>query len=348
MNIVVISNPRTTRARKRYADLRQALPASPDIRHHLTGDIQEAAAVLEKIRWQTEDVLVINGGDGTAQNLLTLLLSRHAPSDTPRIALLPGGSTNMSAFDINTERAYGRCLDRLRSATNSASQHHPERQVQIEQRPLVRVALSDNDQYGFFFGIGTIVQGIEYFHKRIHPGGGRHELGAGLAMLRTLWGIARHQPPFAEPLILELEARTLADAVKGTEPAQTDHGGSPDSSAGEALSSDTWTQIPIRLCLITALDRLFLGIRPYWSHAGQPLRATLVEADAYRFIRSMPKLLTGNPSSLMTPEHGYHSVGLQSLRLRFNGPLTVDGELFSNESDTIRVDATDPLRFLKL
>jgi len=348
MNIVVISNPRTARARKRYADLRQALPASADIRHHLTGDIQEAATVLAKIRWQTEDVLVINGGDGTAQNLLTLLLSRHAPSDTPRIALLPGGSTNMSAFDVNTERAYGRCLNRLRSAVNSASQHNPEFQVPVEQRPLVRVALPDKDQYGFFFGIGTIVQGIEYFHKRIHPGGGRHELGAGLAMLRTLWGIARHQPPFAEPLILELDPRMLADAAPGAAPVSADRRSPPDSPAGQVPPPETWVKLPIRLCLITALDRLFLGIRPYWSHADQPLRATLVEADAERFIRCMPKLLTGNPSSTMTPEHGYHSAGLRSLRLRFNGPLTVDGELFSNQSDTIVVDATDPLRFLKL
>jgi hypothetical protein len=114
------------------------------------------------------------------------------------------------------------------------------------------------------------------------------------------------------------------------------------------LATDSWTRIPIRLCLITALERLFLGIRPYWSCADQPLRATLVESEAYRFIRCMPKLLTGNPDSTMTPESGYHSAGLRSLRLRFDGPLTVDGELFSNEGDTITVNATDPLRFLTL
>lgn len=348
MTVVVISNPRTTRARKRYADLQQALPPSTDVHHHLTGDIQEAAAVLAKNHWRSEDVLVINGGDGTAQNLLTLLLSRHAPRDTPRIALLPGGSTNMSAFDINTERAYARCLDRLRSALGSACGDNSESQIPIQQRPLVRVSLPDNDQYGFFFGIGTIVQGIEYFHKRIHPGGGRHELGAGLAMLRTLWGIARHQPPFAEPLILELEARMLADAVAGAAPARAEHRDESVSPTGQPPDSDTWVQLPIRLCLITSLNRLFLGMRPYWSRADQPLSATLVEASAEHFIRCMPKLLSGKPGSTMTPEDGYHSVGLRSLHLSFDGPLTVDGELFTNEGDTITVDATDPLRFLNL
>ncbi len=348
MTVVVISNPRTARARKRHADLQQALPPSAEVHHHLTNDIQEAAAVLAKHDWQSEDVLVINGGDGTAQNLLTLLLRRQAPSDAPRIALLPGGSTNMSAFDINTERAYGRCVERLRSVLTSACGDNSQSQSALQQRPLVRVSLPDNDQYGFFFGIGTIVQGIEFFHRRIHPGGGRHELGAGLAMLRTLWGIARHEPPFAEPLTLNLRSRTLADAAATTEPDRAAHGESPASPAAQRPGPDPWVPLPIRLCLITSLNRLFLGMRPYWSRADQPLSATLIEADAERFIRSMPKLLTGKPNANMTPQHGYHSVGLQSLRMQFNGPLTLDGELFTNEGDTINVDATHPLRFLNL
>ncbi len=346
MTILVISNPRTARARKRHADLQQALPPSADVHHHLTSNIQEAAAVLAKHDWRSEDVLVINGGDGTAQNLLTLLLRRHAPRDAPRIALLPGGSTNMSAFDINTERAYARCVERLRSVLASGCRDDSRSQPAIQQRPLVRVSLPDNDQYGFFFGIGTIVQGIEFFHRRIHPGGGRHELGAGLAMLRTLWGIARHQPPFAEPLTLSLRTPILADAAAA--PSRAEHEEEPVSPAAQRLDPATWVPLPIRLCLITSLDRLFLGMRPYWLRADQPLSATLIEADAERFIRSMPKLLTGRPNATMTPRHGYHSVGLRSLRMQFDGPLTLDGELFTNEGDTITVDATQPLRFLNL
>ena len=48
MTVMVISNPRTARAKKRYADLQQALPTSADVHHHLTSDIQEAAVVLER------------------------------------------------------------------------------------------------------------------------------------------------------------------------------------------------------------------------------------------------------------------------------------------------------------
>ena len=109
-----------------------------------------------------------------------------------------------------------------------------------------------------------------------------------------------------------------------------------------------WIRVPIRLCLVTALQRLFLGIRPYWNQSGGPLRATLVEAGAGRFISSMPRLLRGRPGPTMTPDDGYHSTGLASLQLRFSGALTLDGELFSNRGDTISIQATDPLRFLIL
>ncbi len=326
MTVLVVSNPRTARARRRLADLRGIVSGPEDLQHHVTDDVSEATAVMAGRDWQPDDLLVINGGDGTAQHLLTVLLRRCTPQRAPAIAVLPGGTTNMTAFDINSHRRYADCLRQLQSALTKPD---PEGMC---RRPLVRVSLPSGDQYGFFFGIGTIVQGIEFFHKRIRPGGGRHELGAGLALLRTLWGIARHQPPFAEPLSLQMASRNLAQAAAMTQGMVANH----------------WEEVAIRLCLVTALDRLFLGMRPYWSCAGQPLHATLVEADAQRFIRSMPRLLTGRPGPAMTPACGFHSTGLRSLRLRFHGPMTLDGELFSNDGDIIGIDATEPLRFLPL
>ena len=323
MKFLVVSNPRTARARRQLQTLQRALPQSSTVAHRVTEDLAQATKVMIDTRWHADDTLVINGGDGTAQRLLTLLLTHCPPQDRPRVALLPGGTTNMTAFDVNTHRGYRRCLESLCQARKA-----PQLQV-LTDRPLVRVTLPDGNQYGFFFGVGTIVQGIEYFHQRIHPGGGRHELGAGLALLRTLWGIARHQPPFAEPLPLYLPAGSL-------------------ETAADLSASGDWIRVPIRLCLVTALQRLFLGIRPYWNQTSGPLRATLVEADADPFISSMPRLLRGRPGPAMTPEDGYHSTGLESLQLRFSGALTLDGELFSNRGDTISIEATDPLRFLIL
>ncbi len=333
MTILVISNPRTRRARRRLEALQQALPETRTLTHRVTGDLPEATALVAGTHWQPDDTLVINGGDGTAQRMLTALLGACPPERRPQIALLPGGTTNMTAFDLNRHRSYRRCLESLQRTLTAPS-------PPACSRPLLHVSLRDGDQYGFFFGAGTIVQGIEYFHRRIQPGGGRHELGAGLALLRTVWGIARSQPPFAEPLQLRLPGASLEDAADKPAPETPPH--SPPHL------QTRWHSTAARLCLVTSLYRLFLGIRPYWNQADAPLRATLVEANAAAFLRSLPRLLRGRPGDTLTKARGYHSIGLTTLDVRFCGPLTLDGELFSSDGDTIRIRSSQPLRFLTL
>jgi hypothetical protein len=329
MSALVISNPQTRRARRRLTWLQQALPETEALRHRVTGDPHEGAKLVATTPWEPGDTLVVNGGDGTAQRMLTALLGSCPSQRRPRIALLPGGTTNMTAFDLNRHRSYRRCVATLRDALDDPA-------PATRRRPLVQVGLPEGDQYGFFFGAGTIVQGIEYFHRRIQPGGGRHELGAGLALLRTVWGIARRQPPFAEPLQLSLPAASLQAAVADVQPPTPPH------------PAPHWHPLAARLCLVTSLYRLFLGIRPYWNHADAPLRATLVEASATAFLRSLPRLLRGRPGNALTPARGYHSSGLAVLDMRFRGPLTLDGELFSSDGDTIRLRSSEPLSFLIL
>src|SRR5690606_9145379 len=155
-----------------------------------------------------------------------------------------------------------------------------------------------------FFGMGTIVRGIEYFHARIRDSGGAHELGAGVALARAVWGIARREPPFAEPLMVDVEAVPAGDDGAFRLPAA----------------------VPAHLVLATTLARLFLGIRPYWGNGGDaPLRCTLVEAGASGFVTRLPRLLRGRPDPQMTPANGYHSARLAALSLRFDGSFTIDG-----------------------
>jgi hypothetical protein len=186
-------------------------------------------------------------------------------------------------------------------------------------------------RYGLFFGIGTIVQGIEYFHERVRHRGGGHELGAGAALVRTLWGIARHQPPFSHPLEVRMQAAALL---------------SPDSAA--CRPHQQVDVLSVRLLLATTLDRLFLGMRPYWGAGAGALKTTLVERRAPAFVTRVPRLLRGRPDRSMTPQLGYHSGRTEGLTLTFDGSYTLDGELFGNAGDTIDISATEPVRFLPL
>lgn len=333
MTILIVSNPAAARARRHLEALRQAMPEGA-ANHVLSERPDELAALVGHDRWRPDDLLVINGGDGSVQHALTELAAHCPARQWPRLACLPGGTTNMTAYDLNRHRRFRDCLETLRGQVR---QPDPDA---VAPRAVVRVGPGDGrrDQCGLFFGTGTIVQGIEYFHARVRPSGGGHELGAGVALARTLWGIVRREPPFAQPLQVALEAPDLLPAA----------GAPPHPAANGGAGPCTATPLSVRLLLVTALDRLFLGIRPYWRQGDAALKATLVTTAARHFVRSMPRLLRGRPGPAMTPAHGYYSGGVGQLRLRFTGSYTLDGELFTNAGDIITVSPTDPVRFLPL
>lgn len=322
MTVVVISNVATRRARRRAPTLGRVLEQRPGVTHHRTERADELTALVGHARWSASDLLVINGGDGTVQHALSLLLG-HCPSARwPRVACLPGGSTNMTAFDLNRHRDFERCVATLCEVLGGAA----PAEAATAARPLVAVhSACAAPRCGLFFGIGTIVQGIEYFQQRLKPGGAGYEWGAGVALARTLWGIARQQAPFDAPLEVALEAPPLGLSAA-----------SPSN---------------VRLLFATTLKRLFLGIRPYWREGDGPLRTTLVERRAPHLIRHMPRLLRGRPGPDMTPQHGYHSRGLEALTLTFRGSYTLDGELFpvgGEGPETIDVHPSDAVRFVPL
>jgi diacylglycerol kinase (ATP) len=306
MNVLVLSNAAAARARRHVEPLRALLPPGENVRHHVTERSDPLLALVGHDRWQPDDLLVINGGDGSVQHALSVLLAGCPPERLPRVACLPGGTTNMTAYDINQHRDFRRCADNLVRALGGGP---------VEPRPAVKVTPADAPPAcGLFFGMGTIVQGIEYFHARVRPGGGAHELGAGVALARTVWGMARRQPPFAEPQQVSVD-------------------GTP------------WA---VRLLMATTLDRLLLGLRPYWGPADGPLKATAVEARAEGFARRLPRLLRGRPDAAMTAERGWHSGRTDALELAFQGPYTLDGELFRSRGATMRIAVTPAIRFVPL
>ncbi len=318
MNVLVLSNPGAARARRRLPALREALPAAAGLSHQVVERPEQLATLVGHDRWQPDDLLVINGGDGSVQRALTALLAGCSAHRLPRVACLPGGTTNMTAFDLNRHRGFSDCLQMLRAVTAGSSVAGPI------ARPLVQVrqAAGEASRCGLFFGMGTIVQGIEYFHERVRPAGGRHELGAGVALARALLGIVRRQPPFSDPLPVNVDA--------------------------PALLAGGCRRMNVRLLLATTLDRLFLGIRPYWGSGPGALKSTLVESEARRFLASMPRLLRGRPGPHMSREHGYYSERLDALTLQFRGSYTLDGELFPSAGDTMAVSASQPVRFVSL
>jgi diacylglycerol kinase (ATP) len=307
----ILTNPHSSRNRRHLSALRATLARRPDIRHVETESADDVAAALAELLDAGVDLLAINGGDGTIHLALSALLSQ-ASRPLPRLALLPGGTTNMSARDINGATLSQR--DALAALLRAAEGCAPS-----TPRHVLRVAAADaTPQFGFCFGIGAIVRGIEYCHERIFRLGVRDEWATGVALLRAGWGIARREAVFADgvPLTISIDGETHETRAA--------------------------------FFLVSALTQLLLGIRPFWGDGNAPLRVTLVREHADRFLRNFPDLLRGRPEPHLREESGYLSRRSTAVEINGECPYTIDGEIYHAAPGQIRVDAFGPLQIVPL
>jgi len=291
------------------ADLLAALPGSF---HMATRGTTEIGPALDRAIAAGVRLLVLNGGDGTVQKVLTELLARAGVRVLPTLALLPGGTTNMSARSIN-----GAALS-FRQALSALARLAPGSHAPIERQALVAEQPSGARLVGFFWGMGAILRGIEYCQNTVYGTGIGGEQASAVALVRTVAGIARRHPAFSGGVTVQLD---------GVVPA-----GRFDAS----------------ILLATTLDQLFLGIRPFWGGGAGALRGLLVEEPAHRLLRNLPALLRGRPNRHMTPAIGYHSFTSDALAVQAHGRFTLDGEMYDFEDGPLRLRPSAPLRFLRL
>ncbi|MEX2354199.1 MAG: hypothetical protein WD709_08430, partial [Gammaproteobacteria bacterium] len=128
---------------------------------------------------------------------------------------------------------------------------------------------------------------------------------------------------------------------------------------GRAASELTPVQVRIsddkdinrdRTCLLlfaSTMDRLLLGMRPYWGHEDAPIRTTYIVNYPARLWRSLIAVLCGRGNSL-AEEDGYHSRNNHTLELFMDGDYIVDGEFFMADSQhgPLRISTTEEIYFL--
>jgi hypothetical protein len=196
--------------------------------------------------------------------------------------------------------------------------------IQHLSRPILRVegSLEGITTYGMSFGAGTVIRGIEYCHSSVHTIGIKNELGPGLVTLRTIWGLARKEPYFSEPTPIRIELDGVSDP-----------------------------QVR-RMVLITinSLQRLFLGITPYWGTEDAPLYCTWVQKPAHKVFHAFFAVLRGKPNRHVTPENGYFSHNARKIQLWLDGTFALDGEMYhaSIEHGPVTVSNGGDIEFIRI
>jgi len=100
--------------------------------------------------------------------------------------------------------------------------------------------------------------------------------------------------------------------------------------------------------LVSTLERLFLGLRPYWGEEDGPLRYTAVGVEPKRLLPVLTALFRSRQSCHATPANGYFSHNVQEVRLDMQDDFTLDGELYPAGEGPVTITCAGTAMFLCL
>jgi hypothetical protein len=173
------------------------------------------------------------------------------------------------------------------------------------QRPVLKVQMPSLKApiYGMFFGTAVIYQATHFCLQKVHTRGVRGEIGAGVAMARFLWAVVLKDRKVVPPVSITI-----------------------------GLNQNAPQQQRYLLVLITTLQRLFLGLRPFWGSQPKPLHYTAVDARPRYFLQALPSAMRGHKSRHLTPANGYVSHNIDEAQLTLDSGFNLDGELYKPDS----------------
>jgi len=318
MRAGLISNPLSERNRLRQPALRDAVAAHPDLLHEELDSIHTTTDVLHDFARREVGLVVVCGGDGTVQKVLTELLNGQEFDPMPAVAVLPGGMTNLIAADVGLKGDPVQSLTRL---CRTAADPMAARQLQERSILSLQQVPGEPPVHGMFLGTAAFYHAVMMARHQVHPTGAKHDfalaMSLALALFRLMTGwrgsstIAR-----GEPMAVEVNGRAAVPQ--------------------EQL-----------LFLATTLERLMLGVMPFWGEGSGGVRYTRIGFPPQRFWRALLPVIRGRPRPWMAARD-YESGWTEECRLRLQCPIVFDGEIFTPDPATpVTLRADRRITFLR-
>ena len=306
MKVGVLVNPAARRNRTRKNPLKSIATTQADVLYEELDQFSKLPESLERFVQTDASAILVSGGDGTVQAVQTWLAENVSHDRLPRLAILPGGTTNMDAADIGVQNPNSNSvLERLMSP------EYCRRSTHVKRRNTVRI---DNPagrppQHGMFFGIGAIHRAALMCQTDINTLGLTGELASGLTLLRALF-------------------RTFFLGNRDMEPGCI-YQPTPMVVTADSQTFATGDQT---FMLVTTLHRLVLGTRPFWNQSDEALKTTIAAFPTKRLLSSvLPVMYARNDRPPRNP--AFSSTSAHHLAVETSAPFLLDGETFDPPAD---------------
>lgn len=311
----IISNPLSGGNRKGLNHIREAVQRRSEVCYVEADTLSGITSALLEFLNRHVNVLVINGGDGTVHAVLTELFRLFPADNMPVLTVLRSGTASMTARDVGLKGDRDTAVSRLFEWIDL------RRPAFVKKRSVIRVEYSSaKPLYGMFFGALAICQGIRFCHSRIYTKGLYGEAAEGVTLFRFMLA-------------------TLAGNDKLLSSA----------SVQVSLDSGPYEENNLLLLFITSLERLFLGLRPFWGNETAPLHYTALGANPRHILCTLPGLLLGHKNSFCRPDYGYFSHNIHEARIILDDGFTIDGELYEfQQAEPVTVKEGGSALFLQI
>jgi hypothetical protein len=265
------------------------------------------------------DTIYVEGGDGTVLAALTTCFAEASLGrPLPRLAILPGGSTNLTHEILGLKQFD---VEALKQRLAQRGRIPAEADIIPHKALLVETSETKTPYVGFLLSTGSLARLMLYTQNNLH-GKTRGSVSIARAILQ-----------------LVLFPRSTKDAdglplIRASEFTRIDADG--DESTSETAFS-----------LFSTLEALSLRIRPFWNRGDAPIGFTQAAWPIRRLRLGIARALMGStPSALQ--RHGLTSEGASEMVFRTDGPIMIDGEELPMPKDkTIKVTVSPDLEFIR-
>jgi diacylglycerol kinase (ATP) len=293
----LLVNPTSGKSNGKGVALANMLRDAPNVSTRIINRFEQLPETLDVFASEGVTDLFISSGDGTIQAIQTELAERRPFKVVPRLALLPHGTTNMTAADLGFRR--GSLRDQAEFMENLETKD-------LRQRPTLRVGNPQDNKprHGMFLGAGAAAEATLYCQRAFNANNLKGNW-ATLATLMTAVGrtlFTRSNPDdetrFDRPFPIEL------------------------TSEGRLWCSGTHL-----LMLSTTLDKLILGARPFWRGKTASIRTSVFPYPVPSIPRWLLPIMYGSENRKMP--QGALSFSSESLEISCPNNFVIDGEFFS-------------------
>lgn len=309
----LIFNPLGGQFRKRNTQIREILANMPEVEQLQATNLEEFDQAVRVLLAKNIQWLIVVGGDGTLQGIINCLFAQLPLIQWPVLSIVPAGTTNMISLDIGVRGKPEMILRKISHALQQPDEY------KIIERPVLRIEQTGvKNVYGMLFGLGMIARGVKFSQSRVKQLGMTGNLFTIMIVLRSILGtfLGRPQPQWGPVYVRE------------------------DDGTGHVREK------VYLFALVSALDRLLLGIRPYWGTESAVLHTTFVAQCSRKFWIHIWPLIIGRGHHLR-PIDGYTSFNTSQLELLLDDDYIVDGEVYraSGQHGPLRIYADGPLHF---